>query len=76
MRGSDASNRSRAALVLDALRQIPTIGDKSASRLLSTFGESMLASMLEDNFHNFINLMDADGELVFSDRQAKRMERF
>lgn len=76
VRGSDASNRSRAALVLDALRQIPTIGDKSASRLLSTFGESMLASMLEDNFHNFINLMDADGELVFSDRQAKRMERF
>lgn len=69
----DKSQRER---VLDALRQIPSIGDKTAERLVKNFGEAMLASMLEDNFHNFINLMDDDGELLFSDRQAKRMERF
>ncbi len=31
--------------------------------------------MLGDNIHEFINLMDGNGELVFSDRQATRMER-
>ncbi|HGB3474525.1 TPA: DEAD/DEAH box helicase, partial [Salmonella enterica subsp. diarizonae serovar 61:l,v:z35] len=28
-----------------------------------------------DNLYDFINLMDVSGELVFSDRQAGRMER-
>ena len=71
-----ASAKSRSQLVMDALQQIPTLGQKTASRLLDTFGEDMLAQMLEDNFHNFINLMNDEGDLVFSDRQAKRMERF
>lgn len=31
--------------------------------------------MLADNIYAFINLMDEKGEFVFSDRQAKRMER-
>jgi hypothetical protein len=31
--------------------------------------------MLGDNLSQFINLMDGKGELVFSDRQAQRMER-
>jgi SNF2 family DNA or RNA helicase len=31
--------------------------------------------VLGDNLYNFINLMDGNGELVFSDRQARRMER-
>jgi len=68
--------KSQAEQVLDALRQIPSIGDRTADRLLKEFGSSMLAGMLEDNFHNFINLMDEDGDLLFTDRQAKRMERF
>jgi Helicase conserved C-terminal domain/Type III restriction enzyme, res subunit len=71
-----ANAKSQRDLVLDALRQIPSIGERTADRLVAQFGEAMLASMLEDNFHNFINLMDAEGELLFTDRQAKRMERF
>ncbi|GAO97329.1 hypothetical protein PSA5_31440 [Pseudomonas syringae pv. actinidiae] len=31
--------------------------------------------MLLDNVSEFINLMDAKGNFIFSDRQAKRMER-
>lgn len=62
-------------LVLDALQQLPTIGPVSAKRLLETFGEKTLAAMLEDNVYEFVNLMDENGDLVFSDRQAKRMER-
>lgn len=74
-RGKTPEKSSRDRLI-DALRQIPSIGDKTAERLVKHFGEAMLAGMLEDNFHNFINLMDDDGELLFSDRQAKRMERY
>lgn len=71
-----SSEKSHHERVLDALRQIPGIGEVTSARLLRNFGEAMLAQMLEDNFHNFINLMDEEGELLFSDRQAKRMERF
>ena len=68
--------KSRRDLVFDALQEIPSIGQKTADRLINKFGEEMLANMLEDNFHNFINLMDDEGDLIFNDRQAKRMERF
>ena len=57
------------------LQQLPTIGDKTAARLLSLFGEDTLAEMLEDNVYEFINLIDGKGELVFSERQSLRMER-
>ncbi len=69
------SQRSRREIVLDALKQMPTIGPRTAERLLASFGEELLSAMFEDNVHEFINLMDAEGELVFSDRQAQRMER-
>ncbi|MDM4770882.1 SNF2-related protein [Solimonas sp. SE-A11] len=67
--------RSRAELVAQALCQIPTIGQKTAQRLIGEFGEEQLGGMLEDNVYEFVNLMNAEGELVFSDRQARRMER-
>ncbi|WP_374684723.1 DEAD/DEAH box helicase family protein [Variovorax sp. ZS18.2.2] len=62
-------------LVLGALQQLPTIGPNTAKRLLHSFGEDLLGSMLEDNVYEFLNLMDEQGNLVFSDRQAARMER-
>ena len=62
-------------IVKRALVQLPTIGPKTADKLLSVFGADALASMLGDNLHQFVNLMDDDGEFVFSDRQATRMER-
>jgi superfamily II DNA or RNA helicase len=68
-----ASDQSQA--VLKALKRIPTIGEVTAQRLMAKFGESFLASMLGDNLFEFINLMDDKGDLVFSDRQAQRMER-
>ncbi len=67
--------RSRRELVASAMCQIPTIGPKTAEKLISFFGEDMLGNMLADNVYEFINLMDEDGELVFSDKQARRMER-
>ncbi len=72
-RGLSADDQSAA--VLKALKRIPTIGEVTAQKLMRTFGEGFLASMLGDNVHEFINLMDSRGELVFSDRQAHRMER-
>jgi hypothetical protein len=67
--------KSRKALLLEAMTKIPTIGPKTAQRLLQRFGEEMLSSMLGDNVFEFINLMDDSGEFVFSDRQSRRMER-
>lgn len=67
--------KSARDMVREALTQIPTIGGKTAERLLATFGEEMLGGMLGDNVFEFINLMNDEGELFFSDRQAKRMER-
>ncbi|HGN2221587.1 TPA: DEAD/DEAH box helicase, partial [Pseudomonas aeruginosa] len=65
----------QSSAVLKALKRIPTIGEVTAQKLMQTFGDAFLASMLGDNIHEFINLMDGNGELVFSDRQAQRMER-
>ncbi len=62
-------------MVHDTMCQIPTIGPKTADKLLAGFGAETLSTMLSDNVYEFINLMDKDGELVFSDKQAKRMER-
>jgi len=67
--------KTRRDLVMDTMCQIPTIGPKTADRLVSIFGDELLGGMLSDNVFEFINLMDEDGELIFSDKQAKRMER-
>lgn len=70
-----AAAKPRRELVLDALTKLPTIGIKTAHRLVDRFGEDLLGGMLEDNVYEFINLMDEEGDLVFGDRQARRMER-
>lgn len=75
MRPKTLATSDQSFAVLKALKRIPTIGEATAQRLTKQFGESFLASMLGDNLYEFINLMDANGELVFSDRQAHRMER-
>ena len=70
-----SGSRSRRELVLEAMQRIPTVGSRTAERLVSAFGEDMLVGMLEDNLYEFINLMNDDGELFFHDRQAQRLER-
>lgn len=75
MRPRTLSASDQSATVLKALKRIPTIGEVTAQKLMKQFGDAFLASMLGDNLFEFINLMDEHGELVFSDRQAQRMER-
>lgn len=75
MRPRTLSANDQSTAVLKALKRIPTIGEVSAQKLMKQFGDAFLASMLGDNLFEFINLMDEHGELVFSDRQAQRMER-
>lgn len=69
------ATRSSRDIVSAALQQLPTIGPKAAEKLLAAFGDELLGSMLADNVYEFVNLMDEKGDLVFSDRQAVRMER-
>lgn len=75
MRPVTVSGDLQSAMVSKALKRIPTVGEATAKRLQSTFGDDFLASLLGDNLYEFINLMDGHGEMVFSDRQAQRMER-
>ncbi|MCL2897149.1 SNF2-related protein [Brenneria sp. WC1b.1] len=75
MRPNSLSDDLQSQMVNKALKRIPTIGDATARKLKAAFGDAFLASMLGDNLYEFINLMDNSGELVFSDRQAQRMER-
>ncbi|MCX8967317.1 DEAD/DEAH box helicase [Erwinia psidii] len=75
MRPNQLSDDLQSQMVSKALKRIPTVGDATARKLKTTFGDAFLASMLGDNLYEFINLMDNKGELVFSDRQASRMER-
>jgi len=69
--GNDAQRRNLSK----ALQRLPTIGKVKSEKLISTFGQEFLSSMLSDNVFEFINLMDDSGNMVFSDRQAARMER-
>ena len=71
----DASNDTQRNNVSKALQRLPTIGKVTSEKLINTFGQEFISSMLADNVFEFINLMDATGQLVFSDRQAARMER-
>lgn len=75
MRPRSLSSADQSSAVIKALKRIPTIGEVTAQRLMKKFGESFLVSLLGDNLFEFINLMDENGDLVFSDRQAQRMER-
>ncbi|MBU4633465.1 SNF2-related protein [Pseudomonas chlororaphis] len=75
MRPGKTEGGSRRTTILKSMCRIPTIGPVRAERLLTDFGEDFLASMLVDNVSEFINLMDAKGNFIFNDRQAKRMER-
>lgn len=67
--------KGKRDLVREALEDLPTIGPKRAERLINQFGEELLGEMLGDNVHRLVNLMDEDGNLVFSDPQARRLER-
>lgn len=75
MRPNTLPEDLQSQMVSKALKRIPTVGEATARKLKSRFGDEFLASMLGDNLYEFINLMDGNGELFFSDRQASRMER-
>lgn len=75
MRPRARSDSEQSSAVFTALQRIPTIGPATARKLVQKFGDSYLATTLADNLYEFVNLMDENGNLVFSDRQAHRMER-
>ncbi|WP_051940699.1 DEAD/DEAH box helicase [Stenoxybacter acetivorans] len=61
--------------VLSAISRLPTVGKKTAEKLIHQFGEQMLAEILENNIQSFANLMDDEGEFIFNERQASRLDR-
>lgn len=61
--------------VIKAISSLPTLGVKTAEKLVATYGESHLAAILENNVQAFSNLLDENGEFLFSDRQASRLDK-
>lgn len=61
--------------VIKAISSLPTLGIKTAEKLVQTYGEEYLAAILENNVQAFSNLLDENGEFIFSDRQASRLDR-
>src|SRR5690554_999372 len=75
MRDRTGAEFDRRKALVKSVCQIPTIGPVRANRLLDQFGEDFISGLLADNIHEFINLMDEKGDFLFSDKQARRMER-
>ncbi len=74
MRPRSLSSTDQSSAVIKAPSVFPPSGghgpaaDEEVRRVVP-------GSLLGDNLFEFINLMDENGDLVFSDRQAQRMER-
>ena len=61
--------------LLKALCQLPTVGKIKAAKLLEDFGENLLLNSLEDNLYQLVNLIDEQGNFVFTDKEANRIEK-
>ena len=72
---NDLTKSQREANLVKSLIKLPTIGVKTAERLINEFGGDFIGSMLSDNVYSFVNLMNSDGDFVFNDRQSERIER-
>ncbi|WP_281839392.1 SNF2-related protein [Cardiobacterium hominis] len=57
------------------LNLLPGIGKVTADKLIAMFGVEMLTRIVDDNINDFVNLCDSDGEFVFNDKQAARLEK-
>ncbi|WP_392562279.1 DEAD/DEAH box helicase [Orbus sturtevantii] len=75
MRPTRTTNSTFRDRVKKSMCQIPTIGPVKSESLLSTFGDDFISNMLSDNASDFVNLMDPSGDFIFTDKQARRMER-
>lgn len=61
--------------VLKTMTTLPGIGPKTAAKIIGMYGEQYLAGLLENNIQAFSNLMDENGDFLFDDRQAARIDR-
>ena len=75
MRHSRPGQTNLQARVTTALLRLPTIGKVTAARILSLVGSKKVASVLSDNFHELINMMNEEGDFLFTERQAERLEK-
>lgn len=71
----DGKDVDKAKQLEKFLCRLPGIGKISAQKLILKFGEDLLTSIIDDNIYDFVNLMDEDGEYVFSEKKSQRIER-
>ena len=75
MRPRSLSASDQSTAVFKALQRIPTIGEVTAQKLMRKFGDSSWRRCSATTSTSSSTSPDGNGELVFSDRQAHRMER-
>lgn len=75
MRHKDQDDNHAESRLRKFLLQLPGIGKATCDRLISTFGVDNLSRLVDGNVYDFVNLQRADGEFVFTDKQAIRLEK-
>lgn len=75
MKHRDDDEQSAESKLSKFLRQLPGIGAKTCERLISMFGVQTLSDIVDDNLYDFVNLMDANGKFVFTEKHAQRLEK-
>lgn len=75
MRHKDNEDEQAESRLRKFLLQLPGIGKVTCDRLIGTFGVDNLSRLVDGNVYDFVNLQRADGEFVFNDKQATRLEK-
>ena len=72
---SKTSNTPKITRIYKALCSLPTIGKSKANMIINMCGEDLISNSLEGNLYQLVNLLDENGNFVFNDKAAKRLER-
>ena len=75
MRHKGEEEQSAETRLRGFLKQLPGIGKVTANRLIDTFGVENLSKIIDNNIYDFVNLQKGDGDFMFGDKHAQRLEK-
>lgn len=74
-RKRDGASETSYDRLMKAVTKLPTIGQKTANKLIDLYGETYISEILESNIQAFSNLLNEEGDFFFNERQAKKLDR-
>lgn len=75
MRHKDQDDQTEEMRLRKFLQQLPGIGKVTADKLIDAFGVENLTKIIDNNIYDFVNLQKGNGDFVFSDKHAERLEK-